>query len=323
MVGKPSRSWKHEVSIFYQRSETIRQLFAKRPLLELRATVLIVAALLLMVFDHYHHCVVPLRSALTVAVVPLQYLINEPVKLINWMDGEFSTREDLLQENARLHNEQILLQVRLQKLLALEKENVQLRALLNSSPKSSDKILMAQLLAVDLNPLSRQVVIDRGTSSGVYQDQPVLDAYGVTGQVVEVGQLTSRVMLITDSNSAVPVQIARNGMRAIAVGSGYSENLSLIHVPDTADVQVGDQLITSGLGLRFPPGYPVGEVISVTHISGRQFTDILIKPSAHLNRSSQVLLLWPNQASFMAAVKKLLLNKAASYDMKPQEIVGE
>jgi len=133
------------------------------------------------------------------------------------------------------------------------------------------------------------------------------------GQVIEVGRFTSRVMLITDPNSAVPVQVSRNGIRAIAMGKGYSDRLELINVSNTTDIRVGDKLITSGLGLRFPVGYPVGEVSAVEHISGKQFASITITPSAHLAQSLQVLLVWPNQSSFVTDVRKMMSDHKGLY----------
>jgi rod shape-determining protein MreC len=157
-------------------------------------------------------------------------------------------------------------------------------------------MLVAQLLAVSNDPLTQQVTLDRGTQAGVFIGQPVLDAYGVIGQIVDVTPFTSHAMLISDSRSAIPVQNNRTGMRSVVAGTGYADQLSLLNVSVTADVAVGDVLVTSGLGGGFPFGYPVGEVASVQQNSGERFAVIGVTPRAHLDKSRQVILLWPSAA---------------------------
>jgi rod shape-determining protein MreC len=153
--------------------------------------------------------------------------------------------------------------------------------------------LVAQLLAVATDPFVKQVVLDKGHKDKVFVGQPVLDAYGVMGQVIQVGPLTSRVLLISDSHSGVPVQVARNGVRAIAVGDAYTGKLRLMNVQHTVDIRPGDVLITSGLGQNYPEGYPVGQVTHVSKDPGLQFVTIAVEPAAHLDRSRGVLLVWP------------------------------
>jgi rod shape-determining protein MreC len=156
-------------------------------------------------------------------------------------------------------------------------------------------VLIAQLLAVDTDPFVNQVVLDKGLHDGVFIGQPVLDANGVLGKVIQLGPWTSRVLLVNDNHSGVPVQITRNGIRAIAMGDSYSGKLKLVNIPQTVDVIAGDMLVTSGLGENFPAGYPVGQVLSVVKDPGMQFAAIDVQPSAHADRSRQVLLVWPNQ----------------------------
>ena len=182
---------------------------------------------------------------------------------------------------------------KLQKLLALERENTQLRQLLQSTPQATGKIIVARLLAVALNPATQQVVVDRGVQTISILGQPVLDAYGVLGQVVSIGPLTSRVLLVTDIQSSVPVQNYRTGARAIAIGSGNSGQLRLINFPDNSDIQEGDLYVASGMGLRFPVGYPVGVVAKSTLRSGERFATIPLIPAAASDKSEQVLLAWP------------------------------
>ena len=163
---------------------------------------------------------------------------------------------------------------------------------MQSSRQIKGKTLIAELLAVDSEPFVRQVVLNKGTRDGVYVGQPVIDASGVMGQVTEAGPITSRVILINDPHSGVAVQNARNGMRAMAVGDSYTGKLRLMYVPKTADIREGDIFITSGLGGHYPEGYPVGKVVTVKKDPASQFTDIYMQPSARLDNTRQVLLVW-------------------------------
>jgi len=248
-----------------------------------------------MVADRRYDRLSSVRSALAVATYPLQLLAESPVILARWLQETFTSRSELQGANQRLHAENLTLRGRLQTLTALEAENVRLRALLESSFKVGDRVLVAELMAVDLDPYRQQVVINRGGSSGVYQGQPVLDADAVMGQVTSVNPFTSTVVLITDPSHSLPVQINRNGLRTIAIGSGRINTLELPHLPNNADVMVGDLLVTSGLGGHFPPGYPVAKVTSVQREPGQPFAQVRATPSAHLDRTREALLVWTLQ----------------------------
>lgn len=232
------------------------------------------------------------RAALSLPVAPLQYIVSWPTTFITHLQTVLSTQDNLVKENLRLKTEQLLLRAQLQRLVAIESENNYLKALLQSSQRIQGKTLIAELLAVESEPFVRQVVINKGVRDNVYVGQPVLDANGVMGQVVQVGPLTSRVLLINDPHSGIPVQNARTGERATAIGDSYSGKLRLMYMPKTADVRSTDVFITSGLGDRYPEGYPVGSVLSVTKEPAHQFSDIILEPSAHLDSSRQVLLMW-------------------------------
>ena len=246
------------------------------------------------------------RSSLSIIVLPLQYIVDTPIKLTRWLGDSVSTQHELIDENARLRAHELLLESRLQRLISLENENEQLRELLKSSSHVGGKAIVAQMLAVAMDPELKQVIINKGSNKKVYIGQPVLDAYGVLGQVVSVGLLTSKVLLTTDPKSAVPVRDSRNGLRAIAVGMGGTGKLAVINVPDTSDLQEGDLFVASGFGLRFPVGYPVGTVVKVSHNSGARFAEITLQPAAHLNRSEQVLLAWPSNVKLEKSVQKQL-----------------
>jgi rod shape-determining protein MreC len=180
----------------------------------------------------------------------------------------------------------------MQKLAALTEQNVRLRELLNSSALVNEKVEVAELIGMDPNPFTHRIIINKGERDGVVLGQPVLDARGLMGQVVELMPYTSRVLLLTDTTHSIPVQVNRNGLRAIASGTGNPERLELRHVADTADIKEGDLLVSSGLGQRFPAGYPVATVKEVIHDSGQPFAIVRAVPTAALNRSRYLLLVF-------------------------------
>ena len=246
-----------------------------------------------MLLDNRVAAIDQLRTILSVPLTSLQYVVSWPIELVDKIHDTISTHDSLVQENLDLKAEQLMLRAQVQRLLAIESENNQLKALMHSSEQLQSKVVIAQLLAVSADPFLKQVILNKGSHDNVYVGQPVLDANGVMGQVIRVDPLTSRILLINDAHSGLSVQVARNGVRAIAVGDAYTSQLRLLNVPQTADIRNGDVLITSGLGEHFPEGYPVGQVISVTKDPGLQFSTITISPAAHLDRSRGVLLVWP------------------------------
>lgn len=259
-----------------------------------------------MILDHRSASFHRFRDKLSVITIPIEFLVDSPIKLAHWVGSSIAAQHQLLAENAKLRAHELLLESKLQKLLSLERENAQLRELLKSSTEITGQVVVAQILAVDLNPSLHQIVADKGKRDKIYTGQPVLDAYGIMGQVVDVGYLTSKILLITDPRFAIPVEDSRNGIRAIAMGTGAPDKLQLINIPETSDIKVGDLFVASGLGLRFPVGYPVGIVSSVNHLLGQAFTQITLAPSAHLNQTEQILLAWPNKASMFKAVQEEL-----------------
>lgn len=236
-----------------------------------------------------------IRAALSLPVAPFQYLVSWPSQFVDSMKSVISTHDNLVKENLKLKTDQLMLRSQLQRLLAIESENNYLKSLLQSSHQVKGKTLIAELLAIDFEPFVNQVILNKGTRDGVYVGQPVLDANGVMGQVIQVGPITSRVLLINDPHSGIAVQNARNGMRAIAAGDSYSGKLHLMYVPKTADIRMGDTFITSGLGDHYPEGYPVGKVLAVSKDPAHQFASVYLQPSAHLDSSRQVLLVWYQQ----------------------------
>jgi rod shape-determining protein MreC len=246
-----------------------------------------------MVADHRYGHLESLRSALSTLVYPLQYLVNLPAVALHRMSESLLTRESLIRENTRLKEEQLMQGSRLQRFAVLEQENQRLRELLESSMQRHERVLVAELLAVELEPFRRQVVINKGQRDGAYYGQPVVDVGGVMGQIVHVGPFSSTVLLITDPNHALPVQLNRNGLRAIAVGTGQDGVLLLEHLPSNADIRRGDLVVSSGLGRRFPSGYPVGVVDDIRLEPSEPFAKVTVKPSARPGQSREVLLVWP------------------------------
>ena len=252
--------------------------------------------------DHRFEYLRPLRAALSVAVYPVQYLAGLPISVGQWVTDALASRRNLQQQNHQFRIENLQLRARLQQFEALEAENMRLRDLVGSSFKIGDRVLIAELLAVDLDPYKQQVVINQGSLAGVFVGQPVLDANAVMGQVIQVTPMTSTVLLITDASHALPVQVNRNGLRTIAFGTGRIHELELPHLPHNADIREDDLLVTSGLAGHFPPGYPVARVTQVNREPGEPFATVIATPSAHLERTREVLLVW-TLTSTLASLK--------------------
>ena len=223
---------------------------------------------------------------------PILWLAAQPSRIARTLDGRLADEADLRERNALLERENLELRGRMQRFHALQVENRRLRDLLGASLRIENRILIAELLQVELDPYRQQVLVDKGSAAGVYIGQPVLDANAVMGQVVSTSPVSARVLLITDADHALPVQINRNGLRTIATGTGLINELRLPHLPKNADVRAGDLLVTSGLGGVFPPGYPVARVTQVGDDPNSAFATVLAEPTARLDRSHEVLLVW-------------------------------
>jgi rod shape-determining protein MreC len=254
--------------------------------------VAIIASVALLITEHQSHKLDSLRATLSVVVDPLKYLVDLPTVLIEHADDAVSSYSTLKDENTRLREEQFIDKTRLLKFDSLEKENIRLRALLENSFKLGEQLLIAELLSINTAPFENIVVVNKGTRFGVHPQQPVLDANGVVGQVFRALPFSSEIMLITDPNHAIPVQVNRNGLLTIAVGSGQINRLNLPFLPNNADIRPGDLLITSGLGGIFPPGYPVGVVDNFTPESTKPFPTITATPKAMLDRNRELMIVW-------------------------------
>lgn len=254
--------------------------------------MLVVLSITLMVVDARFTLLKPVRSQMGLVLMESYHITDLPQSLWQGIAGQFGSRTELIAENEKLKTEALLMQGRVQKLAALTEQNVRLRELLNSSALVNEKVEVAELIGVDPNPFTHRILINKGERDGVVLGQPVLDARGLMGQVVELMPYTARVLLLTDTTHSIPVQVNRNGLRAIASGTGNPERLELRHVADTADIKEGDLLVSSGLGQRFPAGYPVATVKEVIHDSGQPFAIVRAIPTAALNRSRYLLLVF-------------------------------
>jgi len=262
-------------------------------MITVRLIVFVTVSIVLMLMDHRYQTLNSVRTTLSVIVYPLQMAIELPGSVSEWFHESLASRRQLQEENVSLRTQQLMMEAQVQKLASLESENIRLRELLGSSFEICERILAAELMSINLDPYQHQVMINKGETDTVYPGQPILDAKGIMGQVVHVGLYTSTAVLITDTSHAIPVQVNRTGMRTIAVGSGRLNQLILPYIHNNADIRPGDLLISSGLGGRFPQGYPVATVEAVQLDPGKAFANVIAAPSALIDRSREVLLVWP------------------------------
>jgi len=253
--------------------------------------LLILAALILIALDLNSQKFREGRNYVNLIITPLQWLVDMPARLADNVSDVVVSRSSLVAENNRLRTEALVLEQRVLQNAALTAENRRLRALLNARSRVESEVRLAELVGVNPNPFRHEILTNLGSEDGITTGQPALDAGGVMGQVISVAPLISRVMLITDSRAAVPVETVRTGFRSVLLGNGNPESLELDFVPATTDIRVGDLLVTSGLGGRFPEGYPIAEVSEVTRDPGRPFLVIRAVPTARLDKSRHLLLL--------------------------------
>ena len=276
----------------------------------------VIASTILLVTEYRSSQISGVRSTLSVVVDPLKYLVDFPTALIEHAAHSVSSYRALKLENERLREEQIIHQSRLLKFEALEKEIIRLRALLENSFKLGEQVLVAELLSVNMAPYEHIVVVNKGTRFGVHPQQPVLDANGVVGQVFRALPFTSEIMLITDPNHAIPVQVNRNGLLTIAMGSGQLNRLVLPFLPSNADIHPGDLLITSGLGGTFPQGYPVAVVDEFTTEPNKAFATITATPKALLDRNRELMIVWSKSVPVPLITKSIINKEDPSDEVK-------
>jgi rod shape-determining protein MreC len=267
-------------------------LFAEGGAGTLRLLLHLTAALILMVADHRGGYLERVRQWAGLLSGPVYLLAASPVRLAEGLYESFSTRDRLSTDNAALREQLLVSNTRIHRLEAVQLENQRLRALLGGTRGLRLSVQLASLVDIDLDPFRHRIVLDAGSNRGVREGLAVIDGSGVVGQVIAVTALNSTAMLVSDPSHAVPVQVVRSGLRTIAYGTGRIDQLLLPNIPLSADVRVGDQLITSGLGGTFPAGFPLAQITSLHPDETRLFVVAEARPAAALDRSGEVLLVW-------------------------------
>lgn len=283
-------------------SNVTRPIYGRGPSPGLRFTVYALLSLLLMYLDQRAGWSARLRYGLQAAAYPVQVAVNSPAAAWRWLTGSLATRSSLQADNIRMRTELQALQLELLRERSLEQENAQLRELHETLPPLVKKWLVAEVIGVESGTLRQRLIINKGLRDGVHANQPVVDGAGVLGQVAHVGPWSSEVILITDPEHALPVQITRTGLRTIAVGSGNADELLLTYLAANSDVKSGDELVSSGLGGVFPAGYPVGRITGVRREANQLLAQVRAAPQAGIDRAREVMLIEFNPANPAAPV---------------------
>ncbi|WP_372880117.1 rod shape-determining protein MreC [Psychromonas sp.] len=270
----------------------MKKIFTRGPSFLLRLSIVVVFSIFLFIADGKFDLFASSRIYLNSLVSPVQYVADVPQKLFSAVSDNVMTRHELKARNQQLEKDNLHLKADRLLLTQLENENRQLRKLLNSERTFTNKRMITEVMSLRSDPFTHQVLIDKGAAHGVYVGQPVINEEGVVGQVSQVGSTTSRVLLIVDVSHGIPVRVQRNDLTAVLHGSGDWNKLNVPFVQSNADLQEGDLLVTSGLGGRFPAGYPVARVSHFNYQEGALYADVNATPVAHLDRSRYLLLLW-------------------------------
>ncbi len=273
-----------------------RPLLLGGPALGLRLIVLALMSTGLMVADHRQHHLASIRDWLSAAAYPFQWAVQAPLAAWTSASESLATRSRIEADNVRLAADNFVLRLKLMRFDSLVQENQRLRAAGESTARVVQRTLVAEIVRVDLDPFRQRVLVSKGTRAGVFRGQAALDANGIYGQVTRAGPVSAEVILISDPEHAIPVQVNRTGARTIALGTGRSGMLSLPYLPRNADVVTGDLLVSSGLGGVYPPGYPVGKVTAVVHDPDQPLLAIEAEPLAGLDRDPEILLVWFDNA---------------------------
>jgi rod shape-determining protein MreC len=273
----------------------MKPIFGTGPSLPLRLFFALVISASLMLADSRLDTFSKVRYLLNTLVAPIQYLADTPRVMIEDVYSSVQTHQELLNSNQKLSREVLKLKSDLLLLAQYQEENKRLRELLGSPFVRDERKEITEVMAVDTSPYTHQVVIDKGLTDGVYEGQPVINELGVVGQVTFVAAHNSRVLLLTDANSAIPVQVIRNDIRVIASGNGQSDIIRLEHIPSSTDISEGDELVSSGLGGVYPEGYPVAKIVRVDRDTRREFAVIEAEPVVQFDRLRYLLLIWPNE----------------------------
>lgn len=263
------------------------------PALNTKLIIFVVLSFILLINDQRNNYLSILRNSIAIAIYPLQSAVEIPSRLTDWFDLRIKSKEILIQENQNLLSQQKINSSILQRYESLEQENERLKQILNAASNLDNKVEITRIISVNVNPYRHTIVIDKGERDGVYEGQVLLGTDGVIGQILHTNFLTSEAILISDSDHALPVEINRNGLRTIVLGNGSYTKLDVPYIPNNADIEIGDLLVTSGLGGKFPSGYPVAKVDFIESDLSEQFYKVSAKPIAYLNQVREVMLLKP------------------------------
>ena len=258
----------------------------------LRLLVYLALALAMMVSDHRGGWLARARHTAAMGVQPIWWLAAVPGRIAGTVRDAVANQTRLNRDNTAMQQQLLLLRARIERLQLLRDENQQLRALLGGTRALQVSVRLASILDIDLDPEQQRVVLDVGSAQGAHEGQMLIDAGGVLGQVKSVTPTRAIALLITDRAHAMPVQALRSGLRLIAFGTGRQDALSVPNIPQGGDLKIGDVLITSGIGGRFPAGFPVGRVATLQPDANHAFIVATLTPMARLDRSGQVLLVW-------------------------------
>src|SRR6185503_4292187 len=294
-----------------------RSLGGRGPSFGFRFFVYALVSVVLMFYDRRGGWLDTARYGLQATVYPLQLAVNSPSAAWRWLEESFTTRETLQAEVDALRTQLRDQQLITMRQAALESENATLRGLNSALPEVIDKRLIGEVISVELSTLRQRLLINRGASSGVYRAQPVITGAGVLGQVYRIGPFSSEIILVSDAEHALPVQVLRSGVRTIALGTGRSSSLELPYVPQNYDVKVGDVLVTSGLDRVFPYGLPVARVTKVERDSTQPLAQIHAVPLAHIDADREVLFIWGRPGHPAAPASNEALAIAAPEAPKP------
>ena len=243
-----------------------------------------------MIADYRYKRLDGLRNILTTITHPIHVIAEIPASATDWLRKQFGTHQQLLADNQQLRQKNLLLQGDMLRFQSLEEENSRLRMQLGATLKVGERVTLAELVGINLTPYKQQVTLSKGSTSSIYRGQAVINASGIMGQVIQVTPFRSTVLLISDSLHSIPVRILRSGLLTIAHGTGHIDRLELPYLPDSANVRVGDLLVTSGLGERYPPDYPVARITEVPAAGAPG--SVVATPMANLSQNRQVMLVW-------------------------------
>ena len=279
--------------------ELLRRLGSATPA-TVRVMVLVALSLAMMLIDHRTQQFEKFRNILQTVVYPVMFISTIPREMIRGVTGSMEMSSNLQTDNESLRQENLLLHSRLEKLHSLEADNRRLKRLLGQSEQIAEHVLLAELVEVSLEPYTQKISLNKGSSDDVYVGQPVINGDGVIGQVVHTSQFQSTVTLLTDPGSAIPVMVMRNGLRGVLFGTGVRNKLAMPYLTADADIRIGDLLISSGMGGRFPTGYPVATVTEVRQDPSDEFLTINTLPVTQLDHGREVLLIWPESTEDQA-----------------------